>query len=118
VVCPGIHEGIGAASPWQALKNQIYLGSDQFVERMQAQIDPKRPLREVPKRQRRALAKPLADYAARWSDRDRTMAEAYRTGAYSLQAIADHYGVSRMTVSRAAKRTEDPAAAHNVTCET
>jgi len=101
-----VAEGIGAASPWQALKNQIYLGSDRFVERMQAQIDPKRPLREVPKRQRRALAKPLADYAARWSDRDRAMAEAYRTGSYSMQAIAEHFGVSRMTVSRAVKHRE------------
>jgi REP element-mobilizing transposase RayT/transposase-like protein len=100
-------EGIGAASPWQALKSQIYLGSERFVERMQARIDPKRPLREVPKRQRRALAKPLADYAARWSDRDRAMAEAYRTGDYSMQVIAEHYGVSRMTVSRAVKRHED-----------
>jgi hypothetical protein len=27
--------GIGAASPWQGLKSQICLGSDQFVERMQ-----------------------------------------------------------------------------------
>lgn len=113
-----VAEGIGARSPRQALKNQIYLGSDQFVERMQARIDPKRPLREVPKRQRRALAKPLADYAARWSDRDRAMAEAYRTGAYSLQSIADHYGVSRMTVSRAVKRREDAVAARDVTCET
>ena len=69
------------------------------------------------KRQRRALAKPLADYAARWPDRDRAMAEAYRTGAYSLQTIADHYGVSRMTVSRAVKRHEDEAATHHVTCE-
>jgi hypothetical protein len=113
-------EGIGAASPWQALKSQIYLGSEQFVERMQARIDPKRPLREVPKRQHRALAKPLADYTARWSDRDRAMTEAYRTGAYSMQAIAEHYGVSRMTVSRAVKRHEDAAAAaeHDVTCET
>jgi hypothetical protein len=38
-----VAEGIGAASPWQALKNQIYLGSDRFVERMQARIDPTRP---------------------------------------------------------------------------
>jgi hypothetical protein len=53
-------EGIGAASPWQGLKGQIDLGSDQFAKRMQARIDPTRPLREVPKRQRRALAKRLA----------------------------------------------------------
>ena len=85
-----VADGIGAASPWQALKNQIYLGSDQFVESMQARIDPNRALREVHKRQRRALAKPLADYAARWPDRDRAMAEAYDTGAYSMHAIAEH----------------------------
>jgi hypothetical protein len=42
-------EGIGAAGPWQGLKGQIDLGSDQFAERMQARIDPTRPLREVSK---------------------------------------------------------------------
>jgi putative transposase len=110
--------GIGGASPWQGLKGQIYLGSDQFAERMQARIDPTRPLRQVPRRQRRAMAKPLADYAKRWADRDRAMAEAYRTGADSMQGIAEHFGVIRMTVSRAVKRREDVSAAQNVTCET
>jgi transposase len=46
------------------------------------------------------------------------MAEAYNTGAFSMQAVAEHFGVSRMTVSRAVKRYEDAVAAHNVTCET
>jgi hypothetical protein len=36
------------------------LGSEQFVERMQALIDSKQRLQEIPKRQHRALAKPLA----------------------------------------------------------
>jgi putative transposase len=85
---------------------------------MQARIDPTRPLREVPTRQRRALAKPLADDGDRWLDRDRAMAEAYRTGAYSMQGIADDFGVSRMTVSRAVKRHEDVSATQDVTCET
>ena len=110
-------EGIGAASQWQGLKGQIYLGCDQFAERMQARIDPTRPPREVPKRQRRALAKPLADDADRWPDRDRAMAEAYRTGAYSMQGIAGFFGVSIMTVSRGVKRHENPSATPNVTCE-
>lgn len=101
-----VAEGIGAPSPWVELKGQIYLGSEQFVERMQALIDPKRPLREIPKRQRRAPAKPLDDYAARYPNRDQALAEAYRTGAYSMQMIADHFGVSRMTVSRAVKSRE------------
>jgi len=42
------------------------------------------------------------------------MAEAYRSGAYSMQTIAGYLGVSRMTVSRAVKRDEKAA----VTCET
>jgi hypothetical protein len=59
-----VAEGIGAAGHWSGLKGQIYLGSERFVDRMQALIDPKRPLREIPKRQRRALAKPLEDDAS------------------------------------------------------
>jgi len=66
----------------------------------------------------RALAKCLAHYAARYADRDRATAEAYRSGAYSMQAIAEYFGVSRMTVSRAVKRHEDAAAEPDVTCET
>jgi hypothetical protein len=73
---------------------------------MQARIDPTRPLREVPKRQRHAQAKPLADYAAPWSDPDRAMAGAYQTGVYSMRAIAEHFAVSRMTVSQAVKCPE------------
>jgi len=112
-----VAEGIEIASPWGDLKGQIYLGSERFVERMQALIDPKRPLQDIPKRQRRAVAKPLDSFASGHADRDRAMAEAYRSGAYSMQAIAEHFGVSRMTVSRAVKEAEHQAAA-NVICET
>jgi REP element-mobilizing transposase RayT len=101
-----VAEGIYAASPWCDLKNQVYLGSEQFVDRMQSKIDPARPLREIPKRQRRPVEKPLEYYALRFRDRDQAIAEAYRTGAYSMQAIAGHFGVSRMTVSRAVAQYE------------
>lgn len=99
-----VAEGVKAPSPWRNLKNQVYLGSEQFVERMQARIDPSRPLREIPHRQRRAVAKPLSHYAESYTERDQAIAEAYRTGAYSMQAIAEYFGVGRMTVSRAVKR--------------
>jgi hypothetical protein len=102
-----VTEGIGVASPWQALKGQIYLGSEPFVERMQARIDPGRPLREAPKRQRQALAEPLTDHATAYADRDRAMAEAYGTGSFRMQAIAEHFGVSGMTVRRAVKRRDE-----------
>jgi IS30 family transposase len=45
-----------------------------------------------------------ATKGVRFTDRDRAMAKAYRTGAYSMQAIAEHFRVGRMTVSRAVPR--------------
>jgi len=35
-----IQQGKNQPSPWEQLKNQIYLGTDQFVEDMQCKIDP------------------------------------------------------------------------------
>jgi REP element-mobilizing transposase RayT len=115
-----VADGSGATSPWQELKGQIYLGSEQFVERMQALIDSEQSLQEIPKRQQRALAKPLAYYASRYPDRNRALVQAYRTGAYSMQTIAEHFGISRMTVSRAVKNNEvgtSAAADADVKCE-
>jgi putative transposase len=101
-----VTEGAGTRCPWDDLKQRVYLGSASFVERMQATIEPHRSLREIPRHQRRAAAPPLAEIAARYVGRDEAMAAAHRTGDYSMQAIADHFGVGRMTVSRAVKRSE------------
>ena len=110
-----VAEGIGATSPWLGIKNQIYLGSDPFIDRMQTLIDPRLPLRDIPRRQHQGPARPLNEYAARYSDRDQALAAAYRTGAYSMQAIAEHFGVSRMTVSRAVKNHESVSVETDVT---
>ena len=101
-----VTQGKQAESPWKDLKNQIYLGSDQFVEQMQQRIRDDQPLQEIPKRQRRPVARALAYYAKRYSSRDRAIAEAYRSGAYSMQEIGAYFGVGRMTVSRAVKKHE------------
>lgn len=63
---------------------------------MQSMIDPARSLREIPQRQRRPVEKPLEFYAARFGERDQAIAEAYRTGAYSMQTIANYFGTSRV----------------------
>jgi len=64
-------------------------------------------LRATGQRGARARSPIALDFcASRYLDRDHALAEAYRTGAYSMQAIADHFGVSRMTVSRAVKSRE------------
>ncbi|QXP83902.1 addiction module toxin RelE [Methylococcus sp. Mc7] len=48
-----VAEGLGAASSWEHLKGQIYLGDEEFVKRMQANIENVRTDVNIPKRQRR-----------------------------------------------------------------
>lgn len=73
---------------------------------MQQRIRNDQPLQEILERQRRPLARALGYYAQRYSSRDRAIAEAYRSGAYSMQEIGAYFRVGRMTVSRAVKKYE------------
>jgi len=43
--------GKGQPSPWQQLKNQIYLGDDHFVNDMQRKLAPGQSLNHIPKKQ-------------------------------------------------------------------
>jgi putative transposase len=98
-----VSEGKGQPAPWDHLKNQIYLGSDQFVEDMQCKMDPGQSLDDIPKPQKQSPVKPLSYYEKRYGVRNRSMAEAYRSGHYTLKNIGDYFGVSYVTVSRALK---------------
>jgi hypothetical protein len=94
-------------SIWEGLSHQIYLGSERFVQRMQQQAEQAEDLSEIPRAQRRPRSKPLEYYQNRYRDPRRAMAEAYRTGDYTLKAIGEHFGVHYATVSRAVKAFEE-----------
>lgn len=96
-----VRAGVGLPSIWEELSSQVFLGRETFVERMRARI-PDEDLREVPRAQRRAQAPPLMHYLA-FTDRKAGMAAAYRTGAYTMQEIADVFEVHYATVSRAVR---------------
>jgi len=101
--CRFVQEGLNRASPWMYLRGQIFLGSDAFVEAMQARISTQqdsRSLREIPKAQHRAPAQPLAWYASNYADRNQAIREAYRTGSYTMEAIAAHFGLHYSSISR------------------
>ncbi len=57
-----VNAGIGKESVWEDLRHQIFLSSDEFVERFAGTKQKPEELREVPRAQRRALAKPLVTY--------------------------------------------------------
>lgn len=98
--------GVGLPSAWESLRGQIYLGSVSFVNRMQALFADESAIAEIPRIQRRPLAKPLAYYRDSVSDPKAAMATAYATGDYTMQEIAMFFGVHYATVSRAVKKHE------------
>lgn len=97
--------GKGAPSPLLATRHQLILGNDAFVEQHH-QNKAHEELRELSKAHRRSLALPLANYEKRYADRNEAMAQAYHSGAYTMAAIAEHFGVHYMTVSRAVRAFE------------
>ena len=103
-----VRAGIGLPPIWENLKYQIYLGQDDFIEKIQKQYDgaTSEELREVCRLQRRSLAKPLSWYEENIEDRKQAMVAAYSTGNYSMKEIADQFGVHYSTVSRAIKVIE------------
>ncbi|MCJ7600355.1 MAG: transposase [Desulfobulbaceae bacterium] len=101
-----VHAGARLPSVWTKLQGEIYLGSSAFVQKMQAQIEQRPALGEIPVAQRRPLTQPLAQFEAHYP-RQEAMARAYLSGRHSMAAIALHFGVHYSTVSRAVKNHEE-----------
>jgi len=101
-----VHEGARLPSVWTQLQGQIYLGSEAFVKKMQAQIEKRPSLVEIPRAQRRMLTQSLTEYEQRY-DRNEAMARAYMSGQHTMAAIAEHFGVHYSTVSRMVASYED-----------
>lgn len=99
-------EGGVAGFSWAgALRQQIFLGDDDFIARMQRQLPPGwQVTSEIPHAQRRAppLAGPFGVQAlmAGGTGRNRAMLLAYRTHGMTMTAIAQELGLSVSRVSR------------------
>jgi REP element-mobilizing transposase RayT len=84
-----------------ALRQQIYLGDEVFVQRMQARLEPaKRNAGEIPTAQRRTRVRTVAQYLRASRSRDEGIARAHREGGHSLSSIAREVGLSVSRVSR------------------
>lgn len=92
--------GIGKESPLKAVRHQMLLGEEPFISEYQ-QLQRSEQLVETKRSERRAVALPLADYLARYPDRDEAIARAYASTAFTMSTIARAFKVSPKTVSRA-----------------
>ena len=91
---------MGEEPIWSALRQQIYLGDDAFIERMQRKMSVTGDERSIPKRQRRGPAPSVAAIASKCRDRNQAIVVAYATGAFSYREIAEHFGLHLATVGR------------------
>jgi hypothetical protein len=106
-------EGIEEPGPWAGLRQQLNLQDHPRPGRKATtqSIDS----REIPRSQRRPLARPLQYYLKTCPTRDEAMARAYLTGVYTMQEIGRFFGVHYMTVSRAVRQFEQRARRHRGT---
>ncbi|MDA3868543.1 MAG: transposase [Gammaproteobacteria bacterium] len=98
-----VSEGRNQPKPWDELKNQIYLGDEEFIDEMQCKISPETNLSEIPSSQRRQVAKPLDYYKKKYSDRDVAILKAYESGGYSMKIIGDYFELHYSWISRILK---------------
>ncbi len=102
-----VAEGMQQMPIWDNLRHQIFLGGSEFIERFAEQAHPSINSREVPKKQRQSLVKPLSYFAQAYPVRREAIARAFLTGVYSMQEIADFFGIHYSTVSRAVRWLEE-----------
>ena len=93
---------------WEdALAKQMFLGDVDFIDRMQALIEPSRSdAREIPKYQRTRATHPIRHYIDKHKQRDDGIFAAMKDGQHSLTAIAQEAGLSVSSVSRIVKKME------------
>lgn len=98
-----VEQGIGIGV-WDNLQSQVFLGSDEFVEAQKSRLqeDSDTDLSEIPKKQVRKNAKSISYYQSQHvNNKHKGMVAAYQTGQYSMNEIAEVFGVHYSTVSRA-----------------
>jgi putative transposase len=93
-------DGVGKCSPLVETRHQILLGDDDFVSEHQ-HLQWSEALVETVRVERAAVALSLSEYRNRYPDRTEAMARAYLSTAFTMPTIAEAFGVSVKTVSRA-----------------
>ena len=98
-----VTEGSNQSSPWKQLRSQVFLGTEEFVNGLQGNIDSDKDLTEIPKTQRRKKAKSLEHYAKHALSRNEAIVSAYSSGGYSMKDIGKYFELHYSWVSRLIK---------------
>ena len=91
----------------EALKNQIYFGSNEFVESMLSKLEQQVDLSETPKKQRTLAVLTLEDIKQISSSRNEGIVQSYFKGHFTLKQIGDFYELHYSRVSRIVSQNRD-----------
>ncbi len=101
-------EGVGQEIElWSKLQDQMYLGNDEFVSKMQRKIEKAEDDWSTPKKQKRAVAKSISEIESQAVDRNSAIMTAYATGAYSQREIGDYFQLHPSTVGVIVRRIKN-----------
>ncbi|MBF0356781.1 MAG: addiction module toxin RelE, partial [Alphaproteobacteria bacterium] len=99
-----VSQGVGKPSPWEGVRNQLFLGSEAFAGQFLAQDRREKPVSgEVPRAQRGQQPPSLEEIARQAQGRNGAIRAAWATGAYTQRQIGDHFGLGYSAVSRIVK---------------
>jgi len=100
--------GIKAESPLKAVKGQLFLGQENFIDEIKHLMSGKENLKEITKKQYYVTRPPLNEIFEPKDKKSRAQAmyEAHQQYGYTLKDIAEYIGVHYTTVSRVIKRIE------------
>lgn len=95
-----VQQGAGV-EVWEDLTNQVFLGSDEFIEKQLALLaEQNKDLSDIPKQQQRGAALPLAEFERFYQTRNEALKAAYQSGSYTLKTLGDYFGLHYSRVSR------------------
>jgi len=103
-----IMAGIGKKTDlMEKVQQQVYLGDDGFVERVQRKCSVSPELADISREQKRKPMASLQEYFKQYSRHKEAMAMAFLEGRFSQAEISRYLGVHYSTVSRAVKEFKE-----------
>jgi len=97
-----VTEGRNQPKPWETLRNQIYLGDDEFIEGAKEKIPRSASESEIPDIQSRPrlTAKPIKEYETLAKTRNDAILASFASGGYTMKEIGEYFKIHYSTVSR------------------
>lgn len=96
-----ISQGNQNFSIWQELKQQIYLGSDEFIIKVKNTFNKDEDCSEIPRCQRiPAPSSSIAEYVTQCSSRNLAIKRAYASGAFTMKQLGEYFGLHYSRISK------------------